>query len=131
MTTRKPSEGEAGGGGDAYEAVFAALAHPARRRILISLNFAGGVMSAGQIAALFGHAWPTTTRHLQVLSDAGLLAQERRGRTRLYRLRSQRMALARDWLGWFSRDPVPGEAIGGEHDKQGDIDATVPAQRRG
>ena len=28
-------------------------------RILISLNFAGGAMSAGEIARLFGHAWPT------------------------------------------------------------------------
>ena len=130
MTTKQAAESETGGG-DAYEAVFAALAHPARRRILISLNFAGGVMSAGQIAALFGHAWPTTTRHLQVLTDAGLLAQERRGRARLYRVRGWRLALARDWLGWFGRDPVTGEAICGEQDREGDTDATVQAERRG
>ena len=91
---------------DAYEAIFTALAHPARRRILISLNFAGGEMSAGEIAGLFAHAWPTTTRHLQQLEAAGLIHHERRGRARVYRLDPARLALARDWLGWFDRDPV-------------------------
>src|SRR5215218_2466251 len=91
---------------DAYEAIFTALAHPARRRILISLNFAGGEMTAGQIAGLFAHAWPTTTRHLQQLEAAGLVTHARRGRIRLYRLEGARLALARDWLDWFGRDPV-------------------------
>ena len=90
---------------DAYEAVFTALAHPARRRILTTLNFAGGAMPAGGIAALFHHAWPTTTRHLHVLESAGLLRQERQGRLRLYRIDHRRIALARDWLGWFFKDP--------------------------
>src|ERR1700712_3647916 len=101
-------QAEAGG---AYEAIFMALAHPARRRILISLNFADGAMSAGQIAALFGHAWPTTTRHLQVLMTAGIITQAREGRTRIYRLNAPRLALARDWLNWFGRDPVTGAAL--------------------
>jgi DNA-binding transcriptional ArsR family regulator len=91
---------------DAYEAIFTALAHPARRRILISLNFAGGEMSAGAIAGLFAHAWPTTTRHLQQLEAAGIVSHVRRGRARLYRLDGRRLKLARDWLDWFERDPV-------------------------
>ena len=96
---------------DAYEAIFTALAHPARRRILISLNFAGGEMSAGAIAGLFAHAWPTTTRHLQALEAAGILRHERRGRARVYALDKARLALARDWLGWFERDPVTAQAF--------------------
>jgi DNA-binding transcriptional ArsR family regulator len=96
---------------DAYEAIFTALAHPARRRILISLNFAGGEMSAGAIAGLFAHAWPTTTRHLQALEAAGILRHERRGRARVYALDKARLALARDWLGWFERDPVTARAF--------------------
>ena len=95
--------------GDAYEAIFTALAHPARRRILISLNFAGGAMSAGEIAGLFAHAWPTTTRHLQQLEAAGIVGHERRGRTRVYRLDGKRLKLARDWLDWFEKDPVTAE----------------------
>lgn len=90
---------------DAYEAVFMALAHPARRRILLTLNFEGGQMTAGEIAALFEHAWPTTTRHLQVLEAAGLLDHERQGRQRVYRINRRRLELARDWLAWFSKHP--------------------------
>lgn len=89
---------------DAYEAVFSALAHPVRRRILITLHFQGGVMTAGEIAAMFEHAWPTTTRHLQVLQSAGLIEQEREGRSRIYRLARRRLELVRDWLAWFSHD---------------------------
>ena len=113
---------------DTYEAVFTALAHPARRRILISLNFAGGAMSAGAIAGLFGHAWPTTTRHLQVLTAAGLVTQAREGRARIYRLAPGRLATARDWLDWFGRDPVTAQLKDGVED---DGHAAVPAERRG
>jgi DNA-binding transcriptional ArsR family regulator len=90
---------------DTYEAVFTALAHPARRLILMTLNFEGGEMAAGDIAALFKHAWPTTTRHLQVLEDAGLIAHERQGRSRLYRIEKKRLAIAHDWLEWFWKNP--------------------------
>jgi DNA-binding transcriptional ArsR family regulator len=90
---------------DAYEIVFSALAHPVRRRILMAVHFHGEEMPAGEIAALFAHAWQTTTRHLQVLEAAGLLHHERRGRMRLYRLDRERLALVKDWLAWFSKHP--------------------------
>src|SRR6185369_8606614 len=57
---------------DTYEQVFNALAHAARRRVLLAIYFAGGEMSAGDAASMFAHAWQTTTRHLQVLERAGL-----------------------------------------------------------
>jgi DNA-binding transcriptional ArsR family regulator len=87
---------------DAYEAVFAALAHPARRRILLTVHFQGGSMTAGEIARVFAHAWQTTTRHLQVLEAAGLLRHEKDGRRRIYRIERKRLELVRDWLAWFS-----------------------------
>jgi DNA-binding transcriptional ArsR family regulator len=87
---------------DAYEAVFTALAHPVRRRILVTLHFEGGSMTAGAIAAMFEHAWPTTTAHLQALQGAGLVRQVREGRTRIYHLDRRRLDLVRDWLAWFS-----------------------------
>ncbi|HLN28112.1 MAG TPA: helix-turn-helix domain-containing protein [Gemmataceae bacterium] len=90
---------------DAYEAVFTALAHPVRRRILLTLYFEGGSMTAGAIAKMFEHAWPTTTRHLQILESAGLLHHERQGRSRRYRIDRRRLELVRDWLAWFSKDP--------------------------
>jgi DNA-binding transcriptional ArsR family regulator len=91
---------------DAYEAIFTALAHPARRRILMTLNFEGGSMSAGGIAAMFEHAWPTTTRHMRVLESAGLIRHERSGRSRVYRIERARLELARDWIAWFFRSPA-------------------------
>jgi DNA-binding transcriptional ArsR family regulator len=100
MARRKPQAEP-----DVYEAVFTALAHPVRRRILLTLNFEGGSMSAGDIADMFEHAWPTTTRHLQALESAGLLHHERQGRTRIYRIDRRRIELLRDWIAWFLKDP--------------------------
>lgn len=88
---------------DTYKDVFGALAHPARRRVLLTVYFHGGAMSAGEIAAIFAHAWQTTTRHLQVLEAAGLLTHERQGRMRIYRLEGARLALVSDWLAHFQR----------------------------
>ena len=90
---------------DAYEAVFNALAHAARRRVLLAVYFNGGSMTAGEIAAVFSHAWQTTTRHLQVLEAAGLLTHERQGRMRIYRIEQKRLKLVKDWLGHFFRKP--------------------------
>jgi DNA-binding transcriptional ArsR family regulator len=99
---------------DAYEAVFGALAHPARRRVLLAVFFNGGAMTAGEIAAIFAHAWQTTTRHLQVLEAAGLLTHERQGRMRIYRIERKRLALVSEWLAHFQR---PARQRGrGEHD---------------
>lgn len=59
-------------------------------------------MTAGDIAKRFACAWPTTTRHLGVLRDAGLLAVEKRGRERVYKLDTERLhAVAGEWLRWF------------------------------
>jgi hypothetical protein len=85
-------------------------------------------MSAGAIAGLFAHAWPTTTRHLQLLETAGAVVHERRGRTRVYRLRRERLALARDWLGWFGRDPCTAEAL--KEQDHGQSAPPVQAQSR-
>lgn len=105
---------------DAYEAVFGALAHPARRRVLLAVYFDGGAMSAGEIAAMFEHAWQTTTRHLQVLETAGLLTHERKGRMRIYRLERKRLALVSDWLAHFQR-PVKARAGGEQYVREKNI----------
>jgi len=89
---------------DAYESVFAALGHAARRRVLLTIYFNGGFMTAGEIAAIFESAWPTTTRHLQILEAAGLLTHEKQGRMRIYRIQQKRLELVRGWLAHFSRN---------------------------
>lgn len=84
----------------ALDAVVAALAHAARRQILLTIHFRGAA-TAGEIAGRFAHKWPTTTRHLRVLEDAGLVRHEKRGRTRVYTVDKERLALVSEWLRWF------------------------------
>lgn len=88
----------------ALDAVVAALAHPARRQILLTIHFRGAA-TAGEIAGRFAHKWPTTTRHLRVLEEAGLVQHEKRGRTRVYTVDKARLALVSEWLGWFESPP--------------------------
>ncbi len=85
------------------EAVFSALAHASRRHILLVLRYRGGEMTAGEIAQRFACSWPTTTRHLRVLEDAGLVTVEKRGRERVYRLAQERLSrVTSRWLQPFA-----------------------------
>jgi DNA-binding transcriptional ArsR family regulator len=85
------------------ERVFAALAHESRRTILSVLAARGGEMTSGALASRFDCAWPTTTRHLRVLREAGLVQVELRGRERVYRLDANRLRkVAGGWIERFS-----------------------------
>jgi ArsR family transcriptional regulator, arsenate/arsenite/antimonite-responsive transcriptional repressor len=64
--------------------VYRALSDPTRRRILALLR--QGDLSAGDIAANFGQAWPTISGHLAVLRDANLVHADRRGTSINYHL---------------------------------------------
>jgi DNA-binding transcriptional ArsR family regulator len=64
--------------------VLSALANDGRRRILRVIAGRGGEMTSGEVAEQFSTAWSTTTRHLAVLLDAGLVSVEKRGRERVY-----------------------------------------------
>jgi DNA-binding transcriptional ArsR family regulator len=87
------------------DAVFGALAHQSRRTMLLVLHARGGVMTSGEIAARFDHSWPTTSRHLRVLQDSGLVRMELRGRERVYRLDGNRLDdVVRRWLDRFGPD---------------------------
>jgi DNA-binding transcriptional ArsR family regulator len=66
--------------------VFVALSHEARRHIVAMLAHLGGELPSGYLASRFKHSWPTTTRHLKVLEDAGLVEVRREGRSAHYRL---------------------------------------------
>jgi DNA-binding transcriptional ArsR family regulator len=82
------------------EVVFAALAHEARRNILVILSHLGGELPSGYLAARFQHSWPTTTRHLAVLERAGLVEVRRQGRSAFYRLNRERLSrVVEAWLG--------------------------------
>ena len=87
---------------DAIDAVFSALAHPTRRQILTVLRARGGSATSGELAQRFDCAWPTTTRHLKVLVDAGLVAVTKRGRNRSYQLKIETIdTVAGKWIDRF------------------------------
>jgi DNA-binding transcriptional ArsR family regulator len=85
---------------DDIDAVFGALSHATRRHVLQVLAARGGTMTAGDLSRRFSHSWPTTTRHLGVLVDAGLVSVARVGRERHYSLARQRLGdVVALWLG--------------------------------
>ena len=83
------------------DAVFAALAHPARRQILLSVHYRG-TARAGEIARRFSCSWPTTSRHLASLVSSDLLRVETVGRERIYRTNDELLrTLFERWLGYL------------------------------
>ncbi len=77
-----------------------ALAHETRRHVLILLGQSGGELPSGYLASRLPHSWPTTSRHLKVLEEAGLVDVRREGRGSNYRLnRSYLTDVVSGWLG--------------------------------
>jgi DNA-binding transcriptional ArsR family regulator len=65
-------------------AVFDALSHPVRRKILQLLR--KGPLSAGELAAHFDLSKPTLSVHFAKLKEAGLVSVERQGTSLIYHL---------------------------------------------
>ncbi len=63
---------------------FQAMADPTRRAILDLLR--KGSLTSGEIAERFDSAWPTISRHLAILKDAGLITAEKNGQFVRYQL---------------------------------------------
>lgn len=81
--------------------VFAAIAHPLRRRILDLLAEEDRPVNA--IASSFDVSRPAVSQHLRILLDAGLVAERRHGRERRYRLVPERLTGVYDWLAHYER----------------------------
>jgi DNA-binding transcriptional ArsR family regulator len=80
-------------------AVFQALVHPMRRRLLWELRQAGGSLCAGHIAARLPCAASSTSRHLAILQRAGLVRLEIKGPRHIYRLSRDRLVrVAGAWI---------------------------------
>lgn len=87
---------------------FAALADPVRRSLL--LHLAAGPARVVDLAADARISRPAISKHLRVLAEAGLVAAERRGRERHYRLEATGLhpvAELLDRLGGAEEQVVP------------------------
>ena len=79
--------------------VLTALSDPTRRRVIQLLS--EGPRRAGELAAASGTSAPAMSRHLRVLLEAGIVADERPStdaRTRVFWLRPEAITPLRDWL---------------------------------
>jgi DNA-binding transcriptional ArsR family regulator len=80
---------------------FAALGNGARRAILAKLALGETALSA--LAEPFDMSQTAVSKHVRVLSDAGLVRVAKRGRTRYCRLEAGPMKEAADWLETYQR----------------------------
>lgn len=81
------------------DALFAALADPARRRAVEILGT--GPRRAGELADMLGLAPPAMSRHLKEMKAAGLVQEshpEVDARVRVYALNATRLADLKTWL---------------------------------
>jgi DNA-binding transcriptional ArsR family regulator len=81
---------------------FAALADPTRRALLARLSETDSV-SVSELAKPFAMSLPAVMKHLDVLSEAGLVTRAKTGRTVACRLRAAPMEQATDWLNRYQR----------------------------
>jgi DNA-binding transcriptional ArsR family regulator len=76
--------------------IFAALADPTRRAVFERV--ADRPQSVGALAAQLPVSRPAVSQHLKVLKDAGLVSDEARGASRIYRVDPQGLGPVRRWL---------------------------------
>src|SRR6516225_9363764 len=81
---------------------FAALSDATRRALVMRLAQEPGV-SVSELAAPFAMSLPAIMKHLDVLSDAGLVARTKTGRTVACRLNAAPMQDAIAWLNRYER----------------------------
>ena len=81
--------------------VFQAIADPTRRAILLLVTSQS--MTAGAIASNFDTARPTVSKHLQILTECGLLEQEQNGREIFYHLNPERIKEIADFIEPFRK----------------------------
>jgi DNA-binding transcriptional ArsR family regulator len=86
----------------ALDRTFAALADPTRRALLTQLDEQAN-LSVSELARPFPVTLPAVMKHLDVLSEAGLITRTKTGRTVSCRLNAAPMENAVNWLNRYRR----------------------------
>lgn len=81
--------------------VFHAIADPTRRELLHLLS--EQEMPVGAISSRFPITRTAVSKHLKVLSDAGLVQDRKVGRETRYRLNPEPLSELKHWLSYFDR----------------------------
>jgi DNA-binding transcriptional ArsR family regulator len=82
--------------------IFAVLADPTRRTLIELLH--GGERSVGEMVRRVDIEQPGVSRHLRILSDAGLVRVRRDGQRRLYTLRQEPLREAEEWMHRYAHE---------------------------
>ena len=95
---------------DELDIVFAALADPTRRAILAMLL--EDDMAVTDVAEPFHMSLAAISKHLVILTRAGLIRQEKRGRVKWCKLDPDALRAASVWMRGFGQvDPVDLDAL--------------------
>jgi DNA-binding transcriptional ArsR family regulator len=86
----------------AIDRTFSALADPTRRAVLLRLEAEPGI-SVSELARPLALKLPGMMKHLDVLSDAGLITRSKAGRTVSVQLAAEPMREAMEWLKRYER----------------------------
>jgi DNA-binding transcriptional ArsR family regulator len=86
----------------ALDRTFAALSDSTRRALLARLGDEENI-SVSELARPFSMSLPAVMKHLDVLSDAGLITRSKTGRTVSCRLKAAPMENAMNWLVRYQR----------------------------
>ena len=86
----------------ALDRTFAALTDPTRRALLVRLN-SGMSASVSELARPLPMSLPAVMKHLDVLSDAGLIKRTKTGRIVACELTPEPMENAMNWLNRYLR----------------------------
>ena len=106
---------------DPLNIIFAALADPTRRRILAMLL--EDDMAVTDVAEPFEMSLAAVSKHLLLLSRAGLISQEKRGRVKWCKLEPDALRGASVWMRGFGQiEPVNLDAF------ERFLDAELPTQ---
>lgn len=85
---------------DALAAGFKALSDPIRLRLLsLIANAPEGEICACDLVEPVGRSQPTVSHHLSILTEAGLVSRDQRGRWAYFRARTERLAVLCEALG--------------------------------
>lgn len=113
---------------DPLDRVFAALADPTRRAILSMLL--EDDMAVTDVAEPFSMSLAAISKHLVILTRAGLIAQEKRGRVKWCKLDPDALRAASVWMQGFGQfEPVNLEAFERFLDAELRPDPPMPSPR--
>jgi DNA-binding transcriptional ArsR family regulator len=110
--------------------VFKALSDPTRRSILTSLQ--GQSLAVATVSQSFPKiSRPAISKHLRILREAGLVAEEQQGRQRFYRFVEGSLEEAGAWVGTFAAGPAASQQFAGRAGKRQTVRLQAPMNSDG